>query len=64
MNPEVLTSQTSMPQIPELCNTLQIRKEENSIGGTYTKHTNITLTNLTAKFMALKTLLIVTAFCK
>ena len=47
-----------MPQIRELCDTPQIRKEENSIGVTYTKHKKITLTNLTAKFMALKTFLI------
>ena len=41
-----------MLQIAELCDT---RKEENSIGETYTKHNKITLTNQTAKFMALKT---------
>ena len=29
MNPKVLTSQALMPQIPELCDTPQIRKEEN-----------------------------------
>ena len=58
MNPEVLTSQTPMPQIPELCDTPQIRKKENSIGETYTKHSKITLTNLTAEFMPLKTFLI------
>ena len=55
MNPKVLTSQTPMLQIPELCDTPQIRKEENSIGETYTKHKKITLTNLSAEFMALKT---------
>ena len=53
MNPEVLTSQTPMPQIPKLCDTPQIRKEENSLGETYTKHNKITLTNLTAEFMTL-----------
>ena len=58
MNPEVLTSQTPMPQIPKLCDTPQIRKEENSLGETYTKHNKITLTNLTAEFMTLKTFLI------
>ena len=55
MNPKVLTSQTPTPQIQELCDTPQIRKEENSIGETYTKHKKITLTNLSAEFMALKT---------
>ena len=44
--------------MPELCDTPQIRKEENSIGETYTRHTMITLTNITAEFMALKTFLI------
>ena len=44
--------------IPELCDTPQIHKEENSTGETYTKHNKITLTNLTAEFMALKTFLI------
>ena len=52
---EVPVSQTPMLQIAELCDTPQIRKEENSIGETYTKHNKITLTNQTAKFMALKT---------
>ena len=32
INPEVLTSQTLMPQISELCDTPQICKEENSVG--------------------------------
>ena len=58
MNPEVVTSQTPMPQILELCDTPQIRKKENSLGETYTKHNEITLTNLTTEFMALKTFLI------
>ena len=44
-----------MPVIPELCDTPQIHKEENSTGETYTKHNKITLTNLTTEFMALKT---------
>ena len=44
--------------IPESCDTPQIHKEENSTGETYTKHNKITLTNLTAEFMALKTFLI------
>ena len=44
--------------MPELCDTPQIRKEENSMGETYTRHTMITLTNITAEFMALKTFLI------
>ena len=44
--------------IPELCDTPQIHKEENSTRETYTKHNKITLTNLTAEFMALKTFLI------
>ena len=43
MNAEVLTSQTPMSQIPELCNTPQIRKEENSIGETYTQNTTRSL---------------------
>ena len=47
-----------MPQIPESYDTPQIRKEENSTGETYTKHIKITLSNLTAEFMALKTFLI------
>ena len=56
MNPEVLLFQTPMPQIPELCDIPQVRKEENSIGETYKKHKKMTLTNLTAEFMTLKTL--------
>ena len=51
MNPEVILSQTPMPQIPEFCDTLQIRQEENLTGETYTKHNKITLANLTTKFM-------------
>ena len=54
MSSEVLTIQIRMPQIPELCDTPQIRKEENSFGETYTKHNEITLTNLTAEFMVSK----------
>ena len=44
--------------MPELCDTPQIRKEENSIWETYTKHTRITLTNITTEFMAWKTFVI------
>ena len=54
MNPKVFTSQALMPQIPELCDTPQIRKEENSFGETYTKHNEITLRNITAEFMVSK----------
>ena len=58
VNTEVVTSETHMPQIPELCDTPQIRKDKNSIGETYTKHKVITLTSQTTGFMALKTFLI------
>ena len=58
VNTEVVTSETHMPQIPELCDTPQIRKDKNSIGETYTKHKVIALTSLTTGFMALKTFLI------
>ena len=50
MTPKVLSSQTPMPQIPELCDTPQICKEENSIGETFTKQNKITLTNRTTEF--------------
>ena len=63
MNPEVVTSQGPMSLITELCHTLQIRKEENSLGKTYTKHSEVTLTNLTTEFMALKTFLIDKLHC-
>ena len=58
VNTEVVTSETHMPQVPKLCDTPQIRKDENSIGETYTKHKVITLTSQTTGFMALETLLI------
>ena len=54
MNSKVLTIQIPMPQIPELCDTPQIRKEETSFGETYTKHNEITLRNITAEFMVSK----------
>ena len=58
MNPEVISSQTLIPQMQNLCNTPQIRNEVNSTEKTDTKHNKITLTNLTIEFVALKTFMI------
>ena len=63
MNPKVVTSQGPMSLTRELCDTLQIRKEENSLGKTYAKHSEVSLTNLTNEFMALKTFLIDELHC-